>query len=521
MGTQSKGGVLWELYRKRVGEPETHDEVRGYWVFLTGLLLGTVGFLLFLGSSTATGSGFTIREASIFVTAVGLAMLVAGPVIRLPLQSWANTAAYLGQAVAFVAAVWFLLVFPGDWSVQTGNQPVIVLYVVGLAVITLGGVVAPLVVGTTREELAASEGRAAELESELADVRAERDELAAERDDLESALEEAREAGVASDAAGEELQSLVDSLRASQARFELYEDESGEWRWRLRHRNGNVVATGGEGYTRKHNAQKGLASVRANALGATVIQIESEAELPAEDEAFEPVEEVESRATFEVFTDNRGETRWRLRHDNGNIVADSAEGYGSENALRTALDRVKQYAGPGEYLRIDPTAFEVYRDAGGQWRWRLVHKNGNILGDSGQGYTRRRDARRAVDRIRDSIDDMAFEVYEDDAGEHRWRLTSGNSVVADGGEGYESKSGAEDAVERVRQYAPDADALDIGWAAFEVYEDEAGEWRWRLRARNGNVMADGGEGYASRTNAQDAVEKFKLNAPNADVEDAE
>jgi amphi-Trp domain-containing protein len=58
----------------------------------------------------------------------------------------------------------------------------------------------------------------------------------------------------------------------SLARFELFEDRGGEWRWRLRHRNGNIIATSGEGYTRKHNAWKGLQSVVRNAPGADHIE---------------------------------------------------------------------------------------------------------------------------------------------------------------------------------------------------------------------------------------------------------
>jgi len=41
-------------------------------------------------------------------------------------------------------------------------------------------------------------------------------------------------------------------------------------------------------------------------------------------------------------------------------------------------------------------------------------------------------------------------------------------------------------------------------AAFERYEDNRGEYRWRLRHRNGNVLADSGEGYISRSAAEDA-----------------
>ncbi|MBP1986573.1 YegP family protein [Halolamina salifodinae] len=56
---------------------------------------------------------------------------------------------------------------------------------------------------------------------------------------------------------------------------------------------------------------------------------------------------------------------------------------------------------------------------------------------------------------------------------------------------------------------------------FELYEANAGEHRFRLRHRNGDIVADGGEGYAEKSEADDAVDRFKLNAPNAAVEDAD
>ncbi|ELZ22684.1 hypothetical protein C475_16321 [Halosimplex carlsbadense 2-9-1] len=513
MATETSGGFLDSVYRRRVGEPTTHDEVRGYWVFLTGLVLGTLGIILFLPSASAVGSsGFTLREASLFVSAVGLAMLVAGPIIRLPLQPWANYAAYLGQAVCFAAAVWFVTIFPSGWSVQTGSQPVIVLYAAGLAIITFVGLIAPLVVGVTREDLEASEGRAAELESELASVREERDQL-------ESELEASREETEAGTAAQADIQATLDSLYESQARFELYEDAGEQWRWRLRHRNGNVIADGSQGYTRKHNAQKGMQSVRRNVLGATTLLFERETDLPEADEEFEPVEERESEATVEIYEDNAGETRWRLVHANGNVIGDGSEGYASRSNAERAVDRVREYVGPADYLWFDPTGFEVYRDAADEWRWRLVHRNGNVLADGGEGYSRRNDANRAVARIRERVDELEFEVYDDNAGETRWRLLSSNGeILADGGEGYSSRDEAHEAVERVREYAPDADVLDIGRATFEIYEDAGGEHRWRLRHRNGNIMMDSGQGYSDRSGARDGIESVKRNAPTAETD---
>lgn len=33
--------------------------------------------------------------------------------------------------------------------------------------------------------------------------------------------------------------------------------------------------------------------------------------------------------------------------------------------------------------------FEIYTDAHGEWRWRLLSRNGRIVADSGEGYTSR------------------------------------------------------------------------------------------------------------------------------------
>jgi len=52
---------------------------------------------------------------------------------------------------------------------------------------------------------------------------------------------------------------------------------------------------------------------------------------------------------------------------------------------------------------------------------------------------------------------------------------------------------------------------------FELYEDKVGEWRWRLRHRNGNIMADSGEGYSRKTDAENAIETVREHAGDAEV----
>jgi uncharacterized protein YegP (UPF0339 family) len=49
------------------------------------------------------------------------------------------------------------------------------------------------------------------------------------------------------------------------------------------------------------------------------------------------------------------------------------------------------------------------------------------------------------------------------------------------------------------------------------YENASGSYRWRLTHQNGSIIADSGQGYASRTGAEDGISSVKQNAPNADV----
>lgn len=52
------------------------------------------------------------------------------------------------------------------------------------------------------------------------------------------------------------------------AKFELYKGIDAQYRWRLKSANGQVIATGGEGYTTKAGAENGIAAVKRDAPGA-------------------------------------------------------------------------------------------------------------------------------------------------------------------------------------------------------------------------------------------------------------
>lgn len=52
--------------------------------------------------------------------------------------------------------------------------------------------------------------------------------------------------------------------------------------------------------------------------------------------------------------------------------------------------------------------------------------------------------------------DPYFYVYKDAAGEWRWRLRSGGDIIADSAEGYYSKQGADRAIATVKRVVPSA-----------------------------------------------------------------
>ncbi len=56
-------------------------------------------------------------------------------------------------------------------------------------------------------------------------------------------------------------------------------------------------------------------------------------------------------------------------------------------------------------------------------------------------------------------------------------------------------------------------------AKFEIYQDKKGEYRFRLKAANGQTIATG-EGYKSKDSCLNGIESVKKNAPIAETVEA-
>ena len=106
--------------------------------------------------------------------------------------------------------------------------------------------------------------------------------------------------------------------------------------------------------------------------------------------------------------------------------------------------------------------FELYKDAGGEFRWRLKAANGQVLATPGQGYKAKADAKNGVDRIKkDAADKLKFEVYEDKKMGHRFRIKAANGqTIGTSSESYKAKADADRAVEMVKAGAADAKVED-------------------------------------------------------------
>ncbi len=62
-------------------------------------------------------------------------------------------------------------------------------------------------------------------------------------------------------------------MSGRKGKVEFYKDKSGEFRWRLKASNGQVIATGGEGYTSEAGCKNGFESVKNHVMEAEVVEL--------------------------------------------------------------------------------------------------------------------------------------------------------------------------------------------------------------------------------------------------------
>ncbi len=110
----------------------------------------------------------------------------------------------------------------------------------------------------------------------------------------------------------------------------------------------------------------------------------------------------------------------------------------------------------------------------------------------------------------------------------KFNLVASNGQVIGVSEVYTTKAACEKGIESVRKNAEIANIEDqtadpIVEAVnpkFEIYTDKSGEFRFRLKARNGEIIL-ASEGYKAKTSCENGIESVRKNAPEAEIVEAE
>jgi len=110
----------------------------------------------------------------------------------------------------------------------------------------------------------------------------------------------------------------------------------------------------------------------------------------------------------------------------------------------------------------------------------------------------------------------------------KFDLKAGNGEVIATSEVYTSEKACRNGIASVQKNAPVAAVENQtveGYSVekhpkFEVYTDKAGEFRFRLKATNGQIIAVS-EGYKAMASCMNGIESVKKNAVDAPVVEAE
>jgi len=105
--------------------------------------------------------------------------------------------------------------------------------------------------------------------------------------------------------------------------------------------------------------------------------------------------------------------------------------------------------------------FEVYKDKAGKYRYRLKAGNGQVV-LTGEAYNSKNACLDGVDSVKkNSQKETAFEVYEDKKGGFRFRLKAANGEIIGQGEAYNSRSGCLKGVESVKKNSSDSKIVEV------------------------------------------------------------
>ncbi len=114
-----------------------------------------------------------------------------------------------------------------------------------------------------------------------------------------------------------------------------------------------------------------------------------------------------------------------------------------------------------------------------------------------------------------------FEIFKDTRDEFRFRLVAPNGEIIAASQGYDAKSSCLEGIASVEHNAVSARVIDLTSVEeggvgpkFEIFKDTRDEFRFRLVAPNGEIIA-ASQGYDAKASCVAGIESVRRNAPIA------
>ncbi len=104
-----------------------------------------------------------------------------------------------------------------------------------------------------------------------------------------------------------------------------------------------------------------------------------------------------------------------------------------------------------------------------------------------------------------------FELYNDKAGEFRFRLKAGNGQIILSSEGYKAKASATNGIDSTRKNAP----ID---ERYKRITTKSSQFMFKLKATNGQVIGTS-EQYNAEASLENGIESVKKNPLHATLDD--
>ena len=281
-------------------------------------------------------------------------------------------------------------------------------------------------------------------------------------------------------------------------KFFIKKAKDGSYMFNLRASNGETIATS-DMYSSLEKCKKGITSVQMN---APIANIEDHTVSGAIDEVVNP--------KYEMYYDKSGDYRFRLKAKNGSIIVKS-QGYSSKSNCVTGIESVRKNAMSNIILDEDALAAEkAAREAEKAAAKKAAEVQEEPVApteEAPQGLLGKFIIRQAKD------------------GSYMFNLKASNGEIIATSDMYSSLEKCKKGIASIQNNAPIANIEDSTVEGevevkinpkFEMYRDKGGEVRFRLKAKNGSIIAKS-QGYSSKTNCKNGIESVKKNAATEEI----